>query len=64
MKCCASPTICNVDSATLARVRTTMEALLFEQMLEPLARGNDLMGNYEVTAFAQTLAERLNDCER
>lgn len=64
MKCCASRITCNVDSAALARVRTTLDALLFEQILKPIAPGAETLGEYEIGEFARTLAERLNDRER
>ncbi len=38
---------------------STLEALIFSEVLKPLMRGADPLGGYGVTYFAQLLATRL-----
>jgi hypothetical protein len=47
-----------VDSASLSRVGATFEALILEQVLEPITQGNDAVGGYALMSVAQTIAER------
>lgn len=49
-----------MDIATQYRVNVTLETLLFEQMLKPLAGPGDRLASYEMESFAHTLAERLS----
>ena len=57
MRCCASPTTCNVDSAGSRSVGVTLEAMLLTPMLQPLAAGMDAIGAYGLGAIARELAE-------
>ena len=57
-KCCASPTICNVDSLSAQRVGMTLEALFLESTFKPLAKGFDALGEYGIGALAQSIAQR------
>lgn len=43
----------------MQRVSSTLEALMFSEVLKPLMRGADPLGGYGVTYFAQLLATRL-----
>lgn len=48
-----------MDIATQHRIDVTLETLLFEQMLKPLAGQGNQLASYEMESFAHTLAERL-----
>jgi hypothetical protein len=57
MRCCASPTTCNVDSADARSVGVALEAMLLTPMLQPLVTGMDAIGTYGLGAIARELAE-------
>jgi hypothetical protein len=59
MRCCASPTTCNVDSLDAQRVRTTLEALMLTDVLKPVMRDADALGGYGVSYFAQLLSQKM-----
>jgi hypothetical protein len=59
MRCCASPTTCNVDSIDAQHVRTTFEALMLSEILQPVMHDAGALGGYGVSYFAQLLAERM-----
>jgi hypothetical protein len=42
------------------RVQVTLETVLFEDLLRPLAGKDDQLASYGMQTFAQALAERLN----
>ena len=46
-----------MDSAAARQVGITFEALLLESALQPLARGNDALGEYGIGAIARSVAE-------
>jgi hypothetical protein len=44
--------------AQLRQVGVVFEAIVLEQCLAPIARGNDALGDYGIGALAQSIAER------
>lgn len=58
MRCCASPTTCNVDSVAASRAAVTIESVLLAPMLHALVAGAGFAGDYELTLLAQEIAER------
>lgn len=58
MRCCGSPTICNVDSVTAQRAGELMEAMLLAPVLRPMIAGAGVLGDYELDLLAQEIARR------
>jgi len=48
-----------VDSGALREAKVTLETLLLESVLEPLAGSNDALASYGMESFARLLAQRL-----
>jgi len=59
MKCCASPTICSVDSIGAREIRVQFEALLLAPLLQPLAGEMAAAGSFGIDLFAREIASRL-----
>lgn len=47
-----------MDSTAAQRVAAGFESMLLKELLAPLARGNDALGDYGLGALARTLADR------
>ncbi|HEY9085138.1 MAG TPA: hypothetical protein VIN40_04245 [Candidatus Tyrphobacter sp.] len=45
-----------MDSAIARRAGAVFEALLLQQMLEPIARGEEALGEYGAACVAQSIA--------
>ena len=58
MRCCASPTICSVDSADALRAGTMIEAMLLAPVLRPAFAGVEPFGEYEISLLARDVAQR------
>jgi hypothetical protein len=56
MRCCASPTICSVDSVTARRAGEILEAMLLAPVLRPLMDGGGTLGEYELDLLAGEIA--------
>jgi len=56
MRCCASPTICSVDSGTALRVGEAFESMLLAPILRPIIGGSDELGLYELDLMAREVA--------
>jgi hypothetical protein len=60
-KCCASPTTCNVDSATGFRVGAAFEAMLLAPVLRPILPAADAIGEYGLDLLAREIAAHDRD---
>ena len=58
MKCFALRTTCNVDSLDARRVGATFEAMLVQQVLAPLTKSCDILGDYGSSELANAIARR------
>lgn len=58
MRCSALPTTCSVDSTDAGRIGATFEAMLVQQIITPLTKSCDVLGDYGSTELATAIARR------